>query len=725
MRESVNKPPEIPEHELVRQIGRGAYGDVWIARNTLGTFRAVKIVYRNQFDHARPYERELNAIRAVEPLTRRHDSLVDILQVGEREDCFYYIMELADDISGKGATDEKSYKARTLRYELDERGKLPVEATLKTGISIARALGFLHQNDLVHRDVKPANIIYVDGKAKLADIGLVVQTDSSISWVGTHGYIPREGPGRAPADVFALGKVLYELATGKDRADFPEVDVLDRSLKGLNQIYLKACEEDATERFPDGNTLAMKLEELVGEPDRAGAGNYSSWSNLKASALVIALVVILVLVLNQNLGKNTDAENPGEKGKRSQNPHPNEKEEMKKKIPAINTSRWDFSHEYKTVLDPSVYQFLQGKENAKIYLEEESGACYWALEAGGQPASLTYRYTFGRKIERASLTATLETYNFGPRGFGHSSIWVSKDGDKWVRVLDGPAPMLPPGRTALGANFQINKSLPREVLGGEAIWVQARMESPNSEFGPIFGQFSRAGKSHEGKIYAINFQLAEKQHKPLVVDRDTILLEHFEGATTGRSNRPIAFGPGRYGQGMLVTPHTSVSWDKGPLSEGTFEFWFNLDEEYGGTLASANYSNLPAAITIMVRSTKEGALYAELFSEEGWQRPNFEDNKIKLKQWNHAAISWGRAGILVYLNGKTVGQLFGSHALSRNTGTWVVGSQIRSNGGGFAGMIDEVRISGTQRRFFPSDFNSKNPKKSSIHVRIGLPWANP
>src|SRR6266404_4483442 len=86
----------IHEHELLRRIGRGAYGEVWLARNALGTYRAVKVVYRKDFEDSRPFEREFNGIQKFEPISRSHEGLVNILQVGRREDYFYYVMELAD-----------------------------------------------------------------------------------------------------------------------------------------------------------------------------------------------------------------------------------------------------------------------------------------------------------------------------------------------------------------------------------------------------------------------------------------------------------------------------------------------------------------------------------------------------------------------------------------------------------------------------------------------------
>src|SRR5215469_9644823 len=89
----------IPEHELLRSIAAGAYGQVWLARNRLGAYRAVKIVHRASFQHERPFEREFAGIKAFEPVSRSHEGLVDLLQVG-RDDAagyFYYVMELADD----------------------------------------------------------------------------------------------------------------------------------------------------------------------------------------------------------------------------------------------------------------------------------------------------------------------------------------------------------------------------------------------------------------------------------------------------------------------------------------------------------------------------------------------------------------------------------------------------------------------------------------------------
>ena len=89
-------PPQIPDHELLRCIGSGSYGEVWLARNVMGTYRAVKVIYRATFSDDRPYEREYHGMQRFEPVSRSHDGLVDILQIGRNNTAgyFYYVMEL-------------------------------------------------------------------------------------------------------------------------------------------------------------------------------------------------------------------------------------------------------------------------------------------------------------------------------------------------------------------------------------------------------------------------------------------------------------------------------------------------------------------------------------------------------------------------------------------------------------------------------------------------------
>ena len=111
------------------------------------------------------------------------------------------------------------YKPRTLRHDLEQHGRLPIPDCVQLGLSLATALTHLHEQGLVHRDIKPSNIIFVKGVAKLSDIGLVTEAGDTQSIVGTEGYLPPEGPGTPQADLFSLGKVLYEAVTGLDRRE--------------------------------------------------------------------------------------------------------------------------------------------------------------------------------------------------------------------------------------------------------------------------------------------------------------------------------------------------------------------------------------------------------------------------------------------------------------------------------------------------------------------------
>ena len=133
----------------------------------------------------------------------------------------------------------------------------------------------LHSHGLVHRDIKPSNIIFVKGVPKLADIGLVTSVDATRSFVGTDGYIPPEGPGTPQADLYSLGKVLYECVTGKDRLDFPELPAdwrtrpdLDQLLE-FNEILTKALTTWKRQTFFAGqqptNTTASFAEPLKSE----------------------------------------------------------------------------------------------------------------------------------------------------------------------------------------------------------------------------------------------------------------------------------------------------------------------------------------------------------------------------------------------------------------------------------------------------------------------------
>ncbi len=199
-----------------------------------------------------------------EPISRAHAGFIDILHVGRTAEYLYYIMELADDHLSGREIDVINYSPRTLKSELERRKRLSVSDSIALGLSLTDALNALHAHGLTHRDIKPANIIFVDGVPKLADIGLVAVSGQR-SFVGTEGYVPPEGPGTPSADIFSLGKVLYEISTGKDRLDFPELDSQlserpdqERAMK-LNDVLVKACANEPRYRYSTAAAMHTDL----------------------------------------------------------------------------------------------------------------------------------------------------------------------------------------------------------------------------------------------------------------------------------------------------------------------------------------------------------------------------------------------------------------------------------------------------------------------------------
>ncbi len=289
MSTTVNKP-QIPDHEMLRVIGRGAYGEIWLARSLTGALRAVKVVHRSTFESERSFNREFEGMSSFEPVSRSHEGFMDILHVGRTETFFYYIMELADDCENGQHIDASHYTPKTLKSELEKRKRLPADECIEVGLLLTTALEALHTRLLAHRDIKPANIIFVNGKPKLADIGLVAVSGQR-SFVGTEGYVPHEGPGTPQADIYSLGKVLYEISMGKDRLDFPEVSTaLDElpdkgRLLQLNRVLLKACANEPARRYGTAREMHDDLALLNGvKPRKSHAGRWAA-----AALLCLAL----------------------------------------------------------------------------------------------------------------------------------------------------------------------------------------------------------------------------------------------------------------------------------------------------------------------------------------------------------------------------------------------------------------------------------------------------
>lgn len=301
---STSSTPSVPDHELIRPIGKGSYGEVWLAKSLTGTYRAVKIVRRGSFSDGRPFEREFRGLKRFEPISRTHSGFVSLLHIGSNKESgyFYCIMELADDASSGQRFRAENYEPRTLERDLIRRGTLPVAECVEIGLCLASALKDLHRNGLVHRDIKPSNIIFVNGSPKLADIGLVTTINDATTALGTKGFIPPEDSGSPMADLYSLGKVLYQLNTGKKPEQFPELPTEINAAGGsvqsvqLNEIILKACETNSRNRYQSAEAMSMALarcKRAAGTPAAADLPVNSRIPEAKASSGERRLVTVL------------------------------------------------------------------------------------------------------------------------------------------------------------------------------------------------------------------------------------------------------------------------------------------------------------------------------------------------------------------------------------------------------------------------------------------------
>jgi len=272
--------PEAPDYELCEiPFGSGAYGNVWLARNAIGQWQALKAVYLSGFgEYTAPYDREFNGISRYKPVSEKHSGLLRIDFISQKKPggYFYYVMELGDSLTPGWEKDPGLYQPRDLSAarRLAEGNRLPTRECLRIGLALCEALEFLHNQGLTHRDIKPGNIIFVNGQPKLADVGLIAEirpNPSEQTWVGTPAYMPPppEPPGTAQADIYGMGMVLYVISTGRDPEFFPGLSttlaaqVHAEQFLPLNKVILKACQPDMAQRYAATGLMRADLAEAM------------------------------------------------------------------------------------------------------------------------------------------------------------------------------------------------------------------------------------------------------------------------------------------------------------------------------------------------------------------------------------------------------------------------------------------------------------------------------
>jgi serine/threonine-protein kinase len=272
-------------YELTELVGTGGMSSVYKAHDTLLERNvALKILHDHYADDDEFVERFKREARMAAQLS--HPNIVTVIDRGQAAGRQFIVFEYID--------------GENLKERLVRAGRLPVEEALDLGLEIAHGLAYAHQYGLVHRDVKPQNVLLNgDGRAKVTDFGIARSLDvehgvtQTGTVLGTSNYIaPEQASGQhvdAQTDVYSLGVVLYELLAGD--VPFPGENFVSVAMKHVNEpppnllevrgdvpprVALavdRALEKDPSRRFPSMDAFAAELAGCLAEVDGAdGSG---------------------------------------------------------------------------------------------------------------------------------------------------------------------------------------------------------------------------------------------------------------------------------------------------------------------------------------------------------------------------------------------------------------------------------------------------------------------
>lgn len=266
-------------YRILNMIGSGGMANVYKAYDTAArrnvALKVLKSEYATDAEFVRRFRSEAQAV-----LNLSHENIVRSYDVGQWEDCYYIVLEF---VPGK-----------TLKEIIAEEAPFDRKRIISLGCQLCDALGHAHERNVVHRDVKPQNVIINDhGKPKVADFGIARFTDAStVTYTGdkilgsVHYVSPEQAKGElvdAKSDIYSLGIVLYEMATG--RVPFDAENTVSVALKhlqeemvppivhnpaigaALNGIILRATSKDKAARYASMRELKKDLLRAVREPN--------------------------------------------------------------------------------------------------------------------------------------------------------------------------------------------------------------------------------------------------------------------------------------------------------------------------------------------------------------------------------------------------------------------------------------------------------------------------
>jgi eukaryotic-like serine/threonine-protein kinase len=269
-------------YRLDAQIGSGGMSTVYRAFDSVLERRvAVKLMHREIAADTDQLERFRREARAVAQLSHPH--IVGVIDAGEEDGRPYIVFEYVE--------------GETLKDRIRRMGRLPVDEAIAYAIEISRALGAAHARHIVHRDVKPQNVLIdEEGSAKVTDFGIARSLDeegltAEGRVLGTTDYVsPEQALGHdvnGQCDIYSLGVVLFEMLTGDVpfhgenqvavamkhvREDLPDVQMLRPEISaGLAAILDRMTDKHLEHRYPDAHTLEADLEDaLAAEAARSG-----------------------------------------------------------------------------------------------------------------------------------------------------------------------------------------------------------------------------------------------------------------------------------------------------------------------------------------------------------------------------------------------------------------------------------------------------------------------
>ena len=293
-------PPEkIGGFEIIDRIGRGAVGTVYRAKQvSLDKTVAVKVLHQNLTKHPKFVQQFIQEARAAARLSHPH--IVGAIDAGLDEGYNYFAMEY---VAG-----------HTLRDEIKKNGRLPVARALALGQAVAQGLDNAHANGILHRDLKPDNILIGnDGAVKIGDFGLAIPLDNTELLLeehrrmGTPYYLsPEQASGEAvteKSDLYSLGATLYHAIVGKPLFTGSSVkEILTKQVHqppvGLREagseiseaaeaVILKLLEKDPADRYASAKALSAALasaRKTDASPSAAAAGGVGAAAGGGASA---------------------------------------------------------------------------------------------------------------------------------------------------------------------------------------------------------------------------------------------------------------------------------------------------------------------------------------------------------------------------------------------------------------------------------------------------------